>query len=105
MFPCTAHVLAGAVRCCFPSQSPISETFFCEIITRNITSHTPFHYYIQNEKEMLYRFISFQLGKRFLSVHGRTGHSLGSGQADSLDKWKGTGVKMVSKALLEKSSP
>lgn len=54
---------------------------------------------------MLYRFISFQLGKRFLSVHGRTGHSLGSGQADSLDKWKGMGVKMVSKALLEKSSP
>jgi len=33
---------AGAVRCCFPSHSPISETFFrgLEIITRNQSSCT-----------------------------------------------------------------
>lgn len=59
----------------------------------------------QKEKKMLCRFISLQLGKRFLSLQSLTGHCLGYGQADSLDTWKGRDIKMVSKVLLEKSSP
>lgn len=92
----------------FLPNPPFQKHFFGEILTRNQTSHTPPDYYIQNNS--LRERNALQVHKspawETIPLHWQSCWALsGSRQDDSLDIWKGKGIKMVSKALLEKSSP